>query len=848
MSPSYLAGARPIPSLSDRWGNPDLKPRLTHFELLPSVQDWASVANSQGYALAEAASSVNRVSAEGNPTDTCASKFRCSHPCYVSSNLYLIPDPILEPILFPNSTSTPTNYIRALSKELYEAYKTIASLQRELSSLREQLFDAQRAGWLYNPDARSQAFDYTVFGGAVAKRSALGRLSGDESLDRGMDFLGNLIKGEPVQSAYYPNHPYASTRGGASNGDKMPAYPAPSLNYDSDEPSEDTCSDSSSKDLAPVDNSASFKEAVATERRPPNRHPRPFHFRAIALASKLLSSSSKEAKLNPNSKRASKRITSWTLSLLRGANVDQAENTESDFHLEECEPPKGARTPSEYELDVHPPKTFPQVPPNIIPLIFPEPSLGSGVPSCIEHLSPVKELPELLSGLPQVATCCVEMTPLSAGPRRSRRSSLTSAPVSLASNSTHDNAKDGECLALSQSSCTSPTIGISTLTTRGCSSVNPSLPAVSKLLSRIIDPDEGPRAPTTEERWAAFMDAHAPKIEPIGLPSTLCAGAASHPLARPPSLSLSFDGPAGGGYLGAPRKRLVLSRLSSEERRELRRLARAGIPHPFRAKVWYECSGAAQMFEVGYFQGLATEAQGPFPFKEQIELDLHRTMPNHRYFSRDGPGAAKLRRVLLTYSVHNPNVGYCQSMNLIAATLLLTLTSEEEAFWTLASVIERILPPGYFTSDLLVSQADQRVLGDYVADYLPRLAAHFNRLAVDVGAITFNWFLTLYSDGAPFHVVLRIWDVLLVEGAATLFRWALALLDFHEVGILARGTSSAVYSYLKGLPLDAGRQLEKVAHLAFCVYKPRVSYDEVQVRRQRHLASLRAQLGLQFLP
>ena len=45
----------------------------------------------------------------------------------------------------------------------------------------------------------------------------------------------------------------------------------------------------------------------------------------------------------------------------------------------------------------------------------------------------------------------------------------------------------------------------------------------------------------------------------------------------------------------------------------------------------------------------------------QIELDLLRTLPNNRHY--DGPnadGIAKLRRVLLAYSVHNPEVEYCQ--------------------------------------------------------------------------------------------------------------------------------------------------------------------------------------------
>ena len=52
-------------------------------------------------------------------------------------------------------------------------------------------------------------------------------------------------------------------------------------------------------------------------------------------------------------------------------------------------------------------------------------------------------------------------------------------------------------------------------------------------------------------------------------------------------------------------------------------------------------------------------------------------------------GQAALRRVLLAFSVQNPKVGYCQSMNFLAATLLLALDrAEEKAFWVLVCLID----------------------------------------------------------------------------------------------------------------------------------------------------------------
>ncbi len=45
-------------------------------------------------------------------------------------------------------------------------------------------------------------------------------------------------------------------------------------------------------------------------------------------------------------------------------------------------------------------------------------------------------------------------------------------------------------------------------------------------------------------------------------------------------------------------------------------------------------------------------------------------------------GQASLRRVLRAYSLYDIDVGYCQGMNFIAATLI-TFMEEEEAFWML---------------------------------------------------------------------------------------------------------------------------------------------------------------------
>lgn len=194
-----------------------------------------------------------------------------------------------------------------------------------------------------------------------------------------------------------------------------------------------------------------------------------------------------------------------------------------------------------------------------------------------------------------------------------------------------------------------------------------------------------------------------------------------------------------------------------EDRSRFLRLCQDGIPLVYRPKVWTECSGATETAEPGRYQDLLDEHRGETnQCLAQIDLDIHRTMPTNIYFSGDGPGVPKLRRILAAYSWYSPEVGYCQGMNNLAATLLLTHPSEEEAFWVLVCIIEKILPREYYTSHLLVSQADQRVLLDLIREVLPSLANHLEDLGVDLPAVTFAWFLSLYTDCLPVEVSWRL--------------------------------------------------------------------------------------------
>jgi small G protein signaling modulator 3 len=93
------------------------------------------------------------------------------------------------------------------------------------------------------------------------------------------------------------------------------------------------------------------------------------------------------------------------------------------------------------------------------------------------------------------------------------------------------------------------------------------------------------------------------------------------------------------------------------EWKEFFRLVQSGIPLAYRAKVWFECSGAHDLSEPGVFQEQAAaakrlrEGSEKSVAIEEIEKDVTRTMPLNVFFGGDGQGVDKLRAVLGAYSL-----------------------------------------------------------------------------------------------------------------------------------------------------------------------------------------------------
>uniref|UniRef100_A0A6B2L4B7 Rab-GAP TBC domain-containing protein n=1 Tax=Arcella intermedia TaxID=1963864 RepID=A0A6B2L4B7_9EUKA len=181
-------------------------------------------------------------------------------------------------------------------------------------------------------------------------------------------------------------------------------------------------------------------------------------------------------------------------------------------------------------------------------------------------------------------------------------------------------------------------------------------------------------------------------------------------------------------------------------------------------------------FPSGLYNNLKNQPVNPKVLMD-IEKDLPRTFPLHPVFiSKEGTDA--LRRILLAFSIRHPQIGYTQGMNFLAGFLLL-LMEEELAFKVLIIIVEYFIPQ-YYMTDMPGLHADQMVLAILVRDELPRLHQHLQSLQLDLGVITYRWFLCLFINTLPYSTVLRIWDILFCKGTSTIIITAFALLKLME--------------------------------------------------------------------
>ena len=186
--------------------------------------------------------------------------------------------------------------------------------------------------------------------------------------------------------------------------------------------------------------------------------------------------------------------------------------------------------------------------------------------------------------------------------------------------------------------------------------------------------------------------------------------------------------------------------------KELRSLLRRGIVKEDRGETWYNIARAHKKWKhvPGYYQRLVNKKN--FASGIDVAKDIQRTFPCHVFFASQVIQDS-LQRILLAYSIRNPAVGYCQSMNFLAGILMLNM-SEEKAFWVLCFITEDVLSE-YFISTMIGLTVDQKVLASLVEEQAPKLHVHLESMSFPLSIFSTRWFMCAFLNTLPTEVCIN---------------------------------------------------------------------------------------------
>ncbi|KAI0013759.1 GTPase activating protein [Xylariaceae sp. FL0662B] len=227
------------------------------------------------------------------------------------------------------------------------------------------------------------------------------------------------------------------------------------------------------------------------------------------------------------------------------------------------------------------------------------------------------------------------------------------------------------------------------------------------------------------------------------------------------------------------------------------KLIRVGLPNRLRGEIWELISGSLYLRLENptlYHDTLAKFSGKESLAIDEIEKDLNRSLPEYPGFQTED-GISRLRQVLTAYSWVNPEVGYCQAMNIVVAALLIYM-SEAQAFFLLSALCDRLVP-GYYSSTMYGTLLDQKVFESLVEKTMPILWEHLVKSDVQLSVVSLPWFLSLYINSMPLVFAFRVLDVFFVEGPKVLFQVGLAILRINGEDLLDATDDGAFISVLK---------------------------------------------------
>ncbi|ETI45733.1 hypothetical protein F443_09781 [Phytophthora nicotianae P1569] len=240
----------------------------------------------------------------------------------------------------------------------------------------------------------------------------------------------------------------------------------------------------------------------------------------------------------------------------------------------------------------------------------------------------------------------------------------------------------------------------------------------------------------------------------------------------------------------------------------------------------------------------------------EIDRDIERTFPANPLFSEEGDGRRLLGNVLKAVAHYADDVGYCQGMNYVVAALLIAmkdaqdisdldlhgLSMQEAAFWLTLALIRRKgmaelwkhKMPGLSQCIYLF----QQLLKLHFYD----LSAHFRQIGMHSSILVTQWFVTIFARVLTIPTLIRVWDLVYLDGWKAVYRVALAITAELRPKLLAMDLEGCSEFFRKNpkLGLEEVLSTDVLLQRALSYKVTRSSLQ--QLEEERHLEYLRLRL------
>ncbi|CAD8110295.1 unnamed protein product [Paramecium primaurelia] len=201
-------------------------------------------------------------------------------------------------------------------------------------------------------------------------------------------------------------------------------------------------------------------------------------------------------------------------------------------------------------------------------------------------------------------------------------------------------------------------------------------------------------------------------------------------------------------------------------------------------------------------------------YSQQIDKDIPRALMGNRFLNLQ-ENQISLKRILMAYANYDPELGYTQGMNIIAANLLICydLKTNDEKFLEDVEIIDPSRDENVFYLFIYIMVElnwrsvfipgfpglirMMKVLDLKFQNELPQLYAHFQESNVDLNVCFQQQYLSLLMYGISWEISRMIFDLFLFEGEVIIHTFLIGMLKYCQDNLLRLKTFEEITKFCK---------------------------------------------------